>query len=127
MPASLATDVWDRNLFGLAVGDYEGADQNIYGYTLRNGVFETINFPGSFGSTLRGVNNLGVIVGYGFNADDSLEHGFIQIGNRYRQVDYPGASFTELGRINDYGTIVGFEADADFVGHSFILTNACGW
>ena len=78
VPGSLGTDVWDRNLFGVAVGDYEGADQNIYGYSLRNGVFETIDFPARSVRASVASTTLGVIVGFGFNADDSAEHALRQ-------------------------------------------------
>jgi len=45
------------------VGDWSDVQGDVYGYTLRDGKFTTVNFPGSSITSIRGVNHREMIVG----------------------------------------------------------------
>lgn len=125
-PDSLTSDVWDRNERGLIVGDYTDStpDENIHGYTLYNGRFEALDFPGFPITSLRGVNEQWVIVGQ-YAQNDFLGHGFVKKPHGdFIRLDVLGAAETLPNRINEKGTIVGSYSDAtDTIFHGFILTN----
>jgi len=63
-------------------------------------------------------------VGVAADADDTVEHGFIKVGSRYRQIDAPGSITTNAFRINNWGVVVGSYVDADGADHGFILACA---
>jgi len=125
-PDSLSSDVWDRNASRIAVGDYTDStpDQNIHGFTLQEGQFATLDFPGSPINSLRGINDFGVIVAQFVDADFFV-HGFVRTPKGcFIQLDVPGASDTFPNRINEANTIVGYYIDPidDFF-HGFMLTD----
>jgi uncharacterized membrane protein len=67
---------------------------------------EVIDFPGAASTEVRGINNLGHVVGRYFAADGSI-HGFFYDGAEFREVAFPGAYQTDAIGINDQGQIVG--------------------
>jgi hypothetical protein len=71
------TGVRDMNERGDITGIYAEASGRLHGFLLRDGVFETIDYPGSAngGGTLV-INNRGLMVG-GFIDSSGKEHGFI--------------------------------------------------
>src|SRR5262245_16967392 len=69
-----------------------------------------------------GINNLGTMVGFYFDADFTA-HGFTLFRNAYKTYDYPGALRTILTRINDRGQITGIRLDADGHRRGFVLHN----
>jgi len=102
-PGSSTTDVWDVDDFGRLVGDYSDTVGLVHAFTARHGEFQTIDFPGAAQSSARGINLRGVVVGVAADADDTVEHGFIKVGSRYRQIDAPGSITTNAFRINNWG------------------------
>jgi probable HAF family extracellular repeat protein len=66
-----------------------------------------IEVPGSNGTLVAGINNLGQIVGM-FVGSDGNAHGFQRTGRVYTTLDYPGATRTWAIGINDFGVVVGF-------------------
>jgi uncharacterized membrane protein len=125
-PDSLTSDVWDRNEFGVKVGDYLDSTPNgdIHGFTLRNGHLATLDFPGSPVNSLRGINDLGVIVAQ-FVGTDFFVHGFVKLpGSCFVQLDVPGFPDTFPNRINEADTIVGYYLDpSETFFHGFMLTD----
>ena len=75
--ANSQTGVRDMNERGDITGIYAEASGRLHGFLLRDGVFETIDYPGSAngGGTLV-INNSGLMVG-GFIDNNGREHGFI--------------------------------------------------
>jgi hypothetical protein len=71
------TGVRDMNERGDITGIYAEASGRLHGFLLRDGVFETIDYPGAAngGGTLI-INNRGLMVG-GFIDNNGREHGFI--------------------------------------------------
>jgi probable HAF family extracellular repeat protein len=85
------------------VGHYYDSLHRSHGFVYDHGVYTTIDRPGSVGTELNGINNLGHIVG----ASDFGEHGFIYRDGVFTGLDGPGAQATSLRGINDQGQIVG--------------------
>ncbi len=65
----------------------------------------TINFPGSTSTTVRGINDLGEIVGS--YQDSKGTHGFLYSAGVYTTIDFPGAVRSDAYAINNNGEIVG--------------------
>jgi hypothetical protein len=65
----------------------------------------TINFPGSTSTTVRGINDLGEIVGS--YQDSKGTHGFLYSAGVYTTIDFPGAITSTAYAINNEGQIVG--------------------
>jgi probable HAF family extracellular repeat protein len=88
-------------------GQIVGGDTSNGGFLLKNGVFTSINIPGTC-TAPAGINSQGQIVGY-FDASDCTENpqGFIYSGGAFTTINVPGALATEPNGINDSGTIVG--------------------
>lgn len=106
MSGARLTEAYGINNQGDVVGYYDdGSTAHGFLYD-RNGVFTTLDPPGSIGTTAYGINNLGVIVG---SYTDSLKrgHGFLYDGGVFTTFDVPGNSGTVAYGINDLGEIVG--------------------
>src|SRR5262249_31616543 len=77
-------------------------------YLLSGGIYSTLDDPLAIGggTTARGVNNAGQIVGS--YTDGSGTHGFLRSGGIYTTLDHPFATNGTLGNsINDFDTVVG--------------------
>ena len=72
--------------------------------------FTTIDVPGAIGTTARGVNDSGEIVGSFF--DDTGSHGFLYKGGTFATLGPPGASQSDAASINNAGQIVGSFTDS---------------
>ena len=72
--------------------------------------FTTIDVPGAIGTTARGVNDSGEIVGS--FTDDTGSHGFLYKGGTFATLGPPGASQSEAASINNAGQIVGSFTDS---------------
>ena len=78
------------------------------GFLDTDGVFTTIDPPGSFNTHPLSVNDAGQVVGYYF--DSIGEHGFLYSGGTYTTLDQPSGIgyFTVAYDINNSGQIVGY-------------------
>jgi uncharacterized membrane protein len=94
----------------------------LHGFVLRDGVFTTLNAPGSEGLTHpNGVNDAGDVVGAYSDARGTL-HGFLLHDGRYATLNVPGrGNQTDPCQINTAGDIVGWYLDARNVTHGFLL------
>jgi uncharacterized membrane protein len=117
-PVSVSTFVYAINDSGMIVGSYSDPSQIVvqdsgcsrppcvhrsggHGFSYVNGTFTTIDHPGAEYNSVRGVNNLGQMVGnYG---GDSDSHGFLFSGGSFTTI--PNVSGAD--GINDAGDIVG--------------------
>lgn len=107
---SVFTEVNTLNDFGLAIGDYLGADDITHGFALYRGHRTDFDVPGSILTVPTGVSNRGEISGIYLTT--SL-HGFTLIHGQYATLDFPGVGVTDTFAFgnNDLGRIVGFYAD----------------
>lgn len=105
--AALTELIGGPNPQGTSVGGYTltvgGA---LHGFTLRNGVFTSIDPPGSTFTTVNFINPRGDIVGAYVDAS-GVSHGFVLSGETYATVDYPGAAGTALSSVNPSGEMSG--------------------
>jgi hypothetical protein len=94
-------------------------NDNFHGYTLKHGIFQTIDVPGAVGTAPEGLNESDDMVGL-FIGQDGVQHGFLKRGDVFTSLDFPGAVGTTFPfQVNDPGTIVGIYIDDQHVTHSF--------
>lgn len=108
------------NDLGQIVGMYRDAGDILHGF-LSDG--STIDFPDAEnGTTARGINAPGLIVGGYDNAPGMIFlHGFLLRDGKYTTIDFPGAvGLNEAQDINDPGQIVGRYDDAGGIRHGYV-------
>jgi probable HAF family extracellular repeat protein len=112
-PGASITAVSGINDPGQIVGAYIDAGGAQHGFLLDDGVFTTIDFPGSALSTeASDIDNHGQIVGAYVDAA-GVSHGFLRERNgTFTTIDVRGATVTVLNGINDRGQMVGAYVDA---------------
>jgi uncharacterized membrane protein len=90
----------------------------VHGYLYSNGTFTTLDPPGSSGTTPKGINDHGEVVG---SYDDSANilHGFIYDHGKYTILDDPLGTSTQAFGINNKDQIVGAYQDSSGY-HGFI-------
>jgi uncharacterized membrane protein len=110
----LGTATFDINNRGQIVGVYADAEPAGHGFLLDNGVFTTIDPPGTSLTEAVGINGRGKIVGFYLDAEGTI-HGFLRDRGRgarrdqgvFTTIDLPGALATTADDINSRGQIVG--------------------
>ncbi len=97
-----------------------------HGMLLRDGVVQTIDYPGSNNSQLNGISDTGVMFGY-FRTGGRT-HGYILRDGQFTQIDYPGSRDTMPYYMNARGDLAGnWDTDYNTVGHGFVLTREGDW
>jgi uncharacterized membrane protein len=113
---------------GQVVGDYDvavpdpngGNQREQNGFLLNGSVFTTIDDPLGVSTTLTGINNAGIIVGYYIDGSGKA-HGLVDVDGVLTTIDDPlGTGGTEVEGINNNGQVVGFYIDANGVSHGFL-------
>lgn len=84
---------------------------------LTGSTFHPVSFPGATSISLRGINDLGEIVG-SYTGAGNVSHGFLYDSGVYTTIDFPGAISSTAYAINNNGEIVGNY----FVGHAPVGT-----
>ncbi len=85
--------------------------------------YAPITFPGARITTVNGINNSNVIVGYYFDSQDNV-HGFMYNAGKYTAINYPKATLTQVLGINDNGDIVGvYQLSGALNFHGFLRHN----
>ncbi len=84
------------------IGDANGFDS--HGFLLSKGVFSVIDAPNAHTTVVRGINNLGEIVGT--TCPSLCSQGFVLRNGAYSYFDAPGAA-TDPWSINSFGNVVG--------------------
>jgi hypothetical protein len=86
------------------------------------------NFPGSVQTQVTGLNNTGVTVGFWSSMNNANmvndNHGFVDVGGRFRTADFPTGSpaappVDQLLGVNDSDVAVGFYTDANGNNHGY--------
>jgi hypothetical protein len=113
--------------YGVSIPDPEGGNElQINGFLLNGAVFTTIDDPLGFSTTLTGINNAGIIVGFYTDAS-GISHGFVDNGGVFLTIDDPlGTGGTEVEGINNNDQVVGFYIDGNGQVHGFLDTNPLG-
>ncbi len=137
------TSVRAINRRGEFVGFFNDNDGKLHGYISKNERtlhFTRLDYPGAAQTLVLGINNRGVVVGT-YSDGEGTQHGFVRFPAslprrepRWISIDAPDAvadptMFYEFGSrlktsafsINDNGDIVGQYADAEGIGHGFML------
>ena len=140
-PGASDTFAFGINNAGIAVGQ-KIVGGNIGGFTLQNGVFTALDYPGANLSAAVDINEENQIVGV-FNTPDANEHGYFLNKGVFTTLDFPDAqsqfpAFLNIGGdiytrtdftatqptgMNDHGDFVGFIAagynapDGSFAGY----------
>src|SRR4051794_31672061 len=81
-------------------------------------IYQTLDFPGALNTAPLGIEN-GVVVGYYWNTNSILSHGFIYDGTNFVTIDYPGAIGTVATDVSS-GRLVGYYFDSSARRHGFI-------
>jgi probable HAF family extracellular repeat protein len=75
-----------------------------------------------------GINALGQIVGYYYDASGGSAHGFLYSGGAYTTIDDPlGTCGTFAQGINALGQIVGYYLDSAGIQHGFLYSGGTWW
>lgn len=99
----------DVNNGEILVGDFTDSNPP-FGYVVeKKGRIRSIGIRGSSGVVVKGINNLGAVVGwYGTLGSGVPLHGFYRDRKgKVTTLDVPGALFTEAVGVNDLGMVVG--------------------
>ena len=83
--------------------------------------FQTIDYPGSKGTTAYAMNDAGDVVGT-YKDERQLSHGFLLRVGQFTTIDYPGAVGTQLYGVNGGGDIAGVYVDSSNKQHGFLLS-----
>ena len=98
-----------------------------HGYVLRDGVVNTIDYPGASFTQVNGVTDTDAVIGH-FIGSDGHFHGFVLQDGAFRQIDFPGANDTFPFYMNAGGDIAGeWTPFSGVAGHGFILTKDGQW
>jgi hypothetical protein len=100
IPASAAVTIW-----GLNDNDDMVGVENGHGFLFDGTTLTLINYPGATSTTLRGINNHGLMVGQ-YTLGSSI-NSFITDGVNFAPISFPGAASTRVTGINNEGEIVG--------------------
>lgn len=113
---------------GRIIGDYTSDFVTVHGYVIKNGFFQTIDFPayGAFpacqATFLSGLNPEGDIVG-GCIRGFLDESGWLVTNGEYIPINYPDSVSTYANGINPQGQIVGrYSTNDGQFNHGFLLT-----
>jgi len=98
-----------------------------HGYVLKDGVVNTINYPGASFTQVNGVTDTEIVIGH-FIGSDGHFHGFILQDGSFKQLDFPGANDTFPFYMNARGDLVGeWTPFSGVAGHGFLLTKDGQW
>ncbi len=118
------------NPSGVIAGYYQDTAKVFHAFLLENGVYSTIDPPGSKNTGNSGgvlhVNSDGTVVGY-YTGTDNLNHGFIYRNGSFTTYDFPEAwapnglaQATCTFGVNAQGDVVGFYVDHMNRSHGFV-------
>jgi len=82
------------------------------GFTYKNGVFTTVNYPGYDQTVINVISSNGEVGGSYSNVPSGGGE-FVESGGVFTNITYPGAFITEIGGINSGGEVVGWWSMTD--------------
>ena len=118
VPESYSTSVTGLADDGTVIGYYWDINFRTRGFSMKNGVYSTIDGPGLPATTIMGINNKGDVVGY--YSETSSDHGLLLRRGTLTTINYPKASATELVAVNDAGVVAGLWFDEVGRPHPFL-------
>jgi uncharacterized membrane protein len=119
--ATGSTSVSKINDRGQMVGGYVD-DDGSHGFLSANGLFATIDVPGSIDTAVLGINNRRQLVG-AYTDIVNRRHGFLWDRGGLTSIDVPGSTGTLVRGINNHGQMVGNYFDANGRSHGFLLNH----
>ncbi len=90
-----------------------------HGYTRKNGIATYIDVPGATQTSVLGINDEGVAVGWYIVPGECLECAFVWKSGKYLSFSYPGAAATFASGINKTGQVGSYTFDYQAY-HGFI-------
>ena len=96
-----------------------------HGYVLKDGVVNTINYPGASFTQVNWVTDTEIVIGH-FIGSDGHFHGFILQDGIFKQLDFPGANDTLPFYMNARRDLVGEWTPFSGI-HGFLLTTDGQW
>ncbi|HZQ71090.1 MAG TPA: hypothetical protein VFA68_21375 [Terriglobales bacterium] len=106
-------------------GEIVGFDDN-GGFIFKNGRFQTVVFPGAVDTTVLGVNDNGVIVGWYDASGATCTCAFVLKNGKFLSFSYPGAAATAAAGINSAGQVVGQYTFDYQAWHGFVTNPIAG-
>jgi probable HAF family extracellular repeat protein len=120
-PGAFVTAVSGINDRGQFTGAYIDAGGTQHGFLLDDGVFTTIDFPGSADFNIaRGINDRGQIVGTFFDAQE-ITRSYLLDDGIFTLLDIPGENGDTANGINNRGQIVGTFFDTADLPHGILF------
>lgn len=117
-PTSLADRrAFDLNAAGVVVGSAQRAS-GTDGFEFDGSTYTWVEYPGADQTVIRGINDLGDVVGEYENLD-GVRHAFVRTGGSFTTIDVPLARASRARGINNHGEIVGFWEDNSGLRHAF--------
>src|SRR5208337_977463 len=87
----------------------------VHGFSLSNGTYTSLNYPGAQDTYAYGINDRGTIVGW--YEESGVNYAFSLSNGTYTTLNFPSMPYG----INDAGTIVAYYVDASRT-HGFLAT-----
>ena len=103
-----------------AYGNFFNPPFNIHAFIMKDGDFQTIDFPGCDHSFLSSLNPQGDAVGGCLPFDGSPSHGYMVSKGQVSSIHFPGSLSDYANGINPRGDIVGRYAGADLKNHGYL-------
>ncbi len=127
-PGSADTVPLGNNDFGVVVGGWDTCWTCPVEHSFVSWMGHFMSFDAPFqGVTVTqadGINDLGLIVGQEYTADEyanNTGHGFLAVGPAFKQLNYPGAVLTTAWGINSVGQMVGAWYDSNYGAHGWLV------
>jgi len=115
-------------IYGTGINNFweiVGYDDN-GGFIFKNGRFQTVVFPGAIDTTVLGVNDKGVIVGWYDASGATCTCAFVLKNGKFLSFSYPGAAGTFADGINTAGQVVGQYTFDYQAWHGFVTNPIAG-
>ena len=128
-PGSISTYPSWITVQGGITGAYYDGNFILHGFILKNGHYNTVDYPGAAGTSLGGMNSFGDSVGnYCVDTDCTLTHSFKRsVSGHFTGFDPPSTSESSALTINDFGEIVGgywmAYPEANATEHGYLLVD----
>jgi hypothetical protein len=100
---------------------YTSGGSNGQGFTLMDGTYTSINYPGSDYTQVWAINNKGDLGG-DYTDASGIPHGMIDVGGVFSTVDPPGSIYTYIQGLDDHGNAVGWFCTSNECTHKGVGT-----
>ncbi len=100
------TGAFGLNDAGTVCGYFFGAT-DYHGFFLSGGSYAQFDVPGSSGTVLQGINDVGDFAGYYYNQANAVE-GFVSVGGAVTTIDVPGGYYVTPHQLNAANQVVGY-------------------